>query len=175
MNTPSVILRQWRENDLDAYAEMNADAEVMRFFPRPLTREESKASLIRQCEMIERRGWGLWVVEVDGEFAGFTGLAEPNFAAAFTPCVEIGWRFRSEYWGRSIAYAAALKAESFAFDQLKLPELVSFTAAINTRSMRLMERLGFERSEKEDFLHPLLAEDSPLRLHVLYRKPRITN
>jgi RimJ/RimL family protein N-acetyltransferase len=109
-------------------------------------------------------------VEVDGVFAGFTGLSQPRFEAHFTPCVEIGWRFRREYWGRGIAYAAALQAESFAFDHLKLSELVSFTTASNTRSRRLMERLGFARNERDDFLHPSLPEESPLRPHVLYRK-----
>jgi RimJ/RimL family protein N-acetyltransferase len=119
---------------------------------------------------IETRGWGLWAVEVDGKFSGFTGLAEPKFAAHFTPCVEIGWRLRRAYWGRGIAYAAALIAQSFAFEKLKLSELVSYTAAVNTRSRRLMERLGFERKEEEDFLHPSLTPGSPLCPHVLYRK-----
>ena len=114
---------------------------------------------------------GLWAVEVDGAFAGFTGLAETNFKAHFTPCIEIGWRFRREFWGRGIAYSAALAAESFAFQNLKLSELVSFTAAINARSRRLMERLGFTRKESDDFAHPSIAEDNVLRLHVLYRKP----
>jgi RimJ/RimL family protein N-acetyltransferase len=149
---------------------MNADVEVMRYFPRPLTVAESKESLMRLRVGIDQRGWGLWAVEVDGAFAGFTGLAEPKFMAHFIPCVEIGWRFRREFWGRSIAYSAALAAQSFAFQTLKLPELVTFTAALNSRSRRLMERLEFTRRETDDFLHPSIAEESPLRPHVLYRK-----
>jgi RimJ/RimL family protein N-acetyltransferase len=171
MTSDSILLRQWRDDDLEPYAEMNADTEVMRFFPQPLTKAESKESLMWLRAGIELRGWGLWAVEVEGAFAGFTGLAEPKFVAHFTPCVEIGWRLRREYWGRSIAYTAALATQSFAFDNLKLHELVSFTTAINTRSRRLMERLGFSRKENDDFLHPSLAPDSPLRPHVLYRKP----
>ncbi len=167
----SIFLRQWRDSDLAPYAAMNADPEVMRFFPSLLSPEESKASMLRQREAIERRGWGLWAVEVDGEFAGFTGLAEPRFTAHFTPCVEIGWRLRREFWGRAIAWAAALAALGHAFDRLKLPELVSFTATVNLPSRRLMERLEFTRRPEEDFLHPALPEDSPLRLHVLYRRP----
>jgi RimJ/RimL family protein N-acetyltransferase len=170
MKQTPIILRQWRDDDLDPYAGMNADAEVMRFFPKLVTREESKESLARNRAGIEERGWGLWVVEVEGAFAGFTGLAETKFVSHFTPCIEIGWRLRREYWGRGIAYAAALVAQSFAFEKLKLPELVSFTAVINERSRRLMERLEFTRNESDDFLHPSLAEDSPLRPHVLYRK-----
>ena len=165
-----ILLRQWKDDDLDPYATMNADAEVMQFFPKLYTAAESKESLLRLRAGVEERGWGLWAVEVDGAFAGFTGLAEPKFTASFTPCIEIGWRFRREFWGRGIAYSAALAAEAFAFEHLKLQELVSFTAAINTRSRRLMERLEFARNEGEDFLHPLIPEGSPVRLHVLYRK-----
>jgi RimJ/RimL family protein N-acetyltransferase len=62
-------------------------------------------------------------------------------------------------------------AQSFAFQNLKIPELVSFTAAINARSRRLMERLEFTRRESDDFHHPAMPAESPLRLHVLYRKP----
>jgi RimJ/RimL family protein N-acetyltransferase len=94
----------------------------------------------------------------------------PKFTAHFTPCVEIGWRLRREFWGMGVAYRAAVQAESYAFGPMGLGELVSFTAAINLRSRRLMERLGFGRDPREDFLHPSLSAESPLRLHVLYRK-----
>ena len=126
MPSVSIALRQWKDEDLEPYAAMNADAEVMRYSPKPLTVAESKESFSRLRAGIDQRGWGLWEVEVDGEFAGFTGLAEPKFTAPFTPCVEIGWRFRREFWGRSIAYSAALAAQAFAFQELKLSELVSF-------------------------------------------------
>lgn len=169
-NADSIVLRHWKDEDLEPFVEMNTDPEVMEFFPKRLSPAESAEFLRSIRARIAERGWGLWAVEVDGAFAGFTGLAQPRFEAHFTPCVEIGWRLRREYWGRGIAYAAAMQAESFAFEQLKLPELVSFTAAVNTRSRRLMERLGFTRKQRDDFLHPSLPGESPLRPHVLYRK-----
>ena len=169
---PAITLRAWRDDDLAPYAGMNADPEVMRYFPGTLTAAESQESYRRQRQLIEDRGWGLWVVDVDGAFAGFTGLAVPRFEAHFTPCVEIGWRLRREFWGRGIAYTAARQAERYAFETLELDELLTFTAAINTPSVRLMERLGFARDLRGDFWHPTLPADSPLRLHVLYRKPR---
>ena len=149
---------------------MNADLEVMRFFLRPLTAEESRQTLHRFREGIEQNGWGLWAVEVDGSFAGFTGLSAPKFSAHFTPCLEIGWRFRPEYWGRGIAYAAARQAEEYAFSNLHLDQLVSFTTETNLRSRKLMERLGFSHDSSDDFMHPLVEENHPLRPHVLYRK-----
>lgn len=165
----SVTLRQWRESDVELYVAMNRDPEVMRYFPALLEREQSVASYERHRRLIEERGWGLWAVDVDGEFAGFTGLAVPTFTAPFTPCVEIGWRLRRPFWGRSIGYRAALQALDYGFRVAKLPALVSFTAVINTPSRRLMERLGFTHDPAEDFDHPTIAEGSPLRRHVLYR------
>ncbi len=170
MSDPTICLRQWRDDDLGPFAAMNADPEVMRYFPAALTQAESDAVLHRLRAGIDQRGWGLWAVDVDGALAGFTGLSEPKFKAHFTPCVEIGWRLRREFWGRGIAYAAARQAESFAFGPLKLAELVSFTTATNLPSRRLMERLGFTHDPADDFLHPQLPPDSPLRPHVLYRK-----
>lgn len=165
----SVTLRQWRESDLELYVAMNRDPEVMRYFPALLEREQSVASYERQRRLIDERGWGLWAVDVDGEFAGFTGLSVPTFTARFTPCVEIGWRLRRAFWGRSIAYRAALQALDHGFRVAQLPGLVSFTAVINTPSRRLMERLGFTHDPIDDFDHPWIAKDSPLRRHVLYR------
>ena len=168
-----IILRQWRDSDLEPYAAMNADPEVMRYFPGLLTRAETAASLQRLHRAIDERGWGTWAVDVDGEFAGFTGLNVPTFAAPFMPCVEIGWRFRRKYWGRSLAYRAARAVLARGFESLKLAEIVSFTATTNLRSRRLMERLGFEHDPDGDFDHPSIREGHELRRHVLYRiRPR---
>jgi RimJ/RimL family protein N-acetyltransferase len=165
-----ISLRQWRDSDLEPFAAMNCDLEVMRYFPSPLSGEQSEAFLVRQRDLIAERGWGLWAVDVDGVFAGFTGLAVPRFEAAFTPCVEAGWRLRREFWGRGIAFRAALQALEFGFSTLGLPEVVSFTAALNVRSRRLMERLGFTRDPSDDFDHPAVPDGHKLRRHVLYRK-----
>jgi RimJ/RimL family protein N-acetyltransferase len=166
----ALILRQWKDSDLGPYTAMNADLEVMRHFPALLTPAESAASFKRLRGAIAERGWGLWAVEVDGVFAGFTGLNIPTFSAHFTPCTEIGWRFRREFWGRGLATRAAQEALAFGFGVLKLSEIVSFTAATNVRSWRLMERLGFERDVSGDFDHPAIPEGHVLRRHRLYRK-----
>ena len=167
METP--VLRPWRDSDFEPYAAMNADPEVMRYFPAPLSREASKSSFQRMRQQIEDRGWGLWAVDVDGVFAGLTGLNVPAFAAPFTPCTEIAWRFRKEFWGRGLATMAARQALRHGFETLRLAEIVSFTAAANVPSRKLMERLGFDRDAAEDFDHPALPEGHILRPHVLYR------
>lgn len=165
-----VRLRQWIDADFEPYAAMNADPEVMRYFPQCMTRDESAASMERQRRAIDERGWGFWAVEVDGVFAGFTGLNRPGFSAAFTPCVEIGWRFHQAYWGRGVAKRAAEMSLRYGFETLQLQEIVSFTASLNRRSWKLMERLGFERDPGGDFEHPLIPAGHPLSMHLLYRK-----
>jgi RimJ/RimL family protein N-acetyltransferase len=162
-------LRQWQDTDLSAYAEMNSDPEVMRYFPAVLSEAESAASLNRLRRGIAERGWGVWAVEVDGVFAGMAGLSQVSFTAPFTPCVEILWRFRREFWGRSLAYRAAQEALAFGFRSLQLSEIVAFTAVPNTRSQRLMQRLGLRHNPDEDFDHPYIADGHGLRRHVLYR------
>ena len=164
-----LVLRQWRDDDLAPFAAMNADPEVMRYFPSVLTKEETAASMERLRRAIDERGWGMWAVEVDGVFAGFTGLSVPGFTSHFTPCMEIGWRFRREFWGRSLAFRAGRDALLFGFASLKLPEIVSFTAAINVRSRKLMERLDLKRDAEGDFDHPSIPAGHELRRHVLYR------
>ncbi|MBI4325209.1 MAG: GNAT family N-acetyltransferase [Chloroflexi bacterium] len=166
---PRVRLRQWMDTDVEPFAAMNADAEVMEFFPQPLTVEQSLALLEKLKRSIAARGWGLWAVEVDGDLAGFTGLAEPSFEAHFTPCVEMGWRFRRKFWGHGFALEAAQVALRFAFASLRLREVVSFTARLNQRSQRLMQRLGMTCSPLDDFGHPMLPDGHTLRCHVLYR------
>ena len=173
LRTERLILRQWREADLDPFADMGADPEVMRYFPSTLTRERSQALARDIAYAIDEKGWGLWAAEVvDGPaFIGFVGLNRPSFEAHFTPAVEVGWRLHREYWGRGYATEAARAAVRFGFRELGLDEIVSMTIPANTRSLRVMEKLGMSRDPDDDFDHPRLP-DWPLRRHVLYRLRR---
>lgn len=164
-----VRLRQWIDRDLPSFIAMNADPVVMEFFPSTLSPDESTEAFHRLRRRIDDAGWGLWAVEVDGEFAGLTGLAEPKFEAQFTPCVEVGWRFHRRFWGQGLALESARIAVQFAFTNLRLDQVVAFTAFPNKRSQRLMQRLGMIHSPSEDFDHPAIPADHPLCRHVLYR------
>ena len=164
-----VLLRSWHDRDADAFAAMNADPGVMQFFVAPLSRDESDALLARMRAHTEKRGWGWWCVDIGGECAGFTGLSEPPYETPFTPCVEVGWRFRPEFWGHGYATEAARLALGYGFDALRLREIVSFAAVGNQRSRRVMERIGMKRDLAGDFDHPRIPAGHPLRRHVLYR------
>lgn len=165
-----VILRPWKDSDFEPYAQMNADPEVMRYFLAPLSRSEALDAFTRIRTALDERGWGIWAVEVDGAFAGMVGLNVPRWLLPFSPCTEVLWRFRPEFWGRGLAYAAASQAIEHGFTKVGLEEIVAFTTPPNLRSIRLMERLGFDRDLNGDFDHPAVPEGHPLQRHVLYRK-----
>jgi RimJ/RimL family protein N-acetyltransferase len=170
LRTPRLVLRQWTESDDEPFAALNANPEVMRYFPAVLTREQSDVLAERARSGIEENGWGLWAVELleEARFIGFVGLAVPEFEAHFTPAVEVGWRLARDQWGNGYATEGAQAAVAFGFDQLTLDEIVSMTAAVNERSRRVMERLGMTHEEADDFDHPSVST-GPLRRHVLYR------
>jgi RimJ/RimL family protein N-acetyltransferase len=169
LRTERLLLRPWRDADLQVFAEINADPEVMRYMPSTLSPDESDALAERVRREFDRRGYGPWAVEVGGAFAGFTGLAHPTFDAPFTPCIEVAWRLARRHWGHGYATEAARAALCAAFVHVGAPEVVSFTVPSNTRSIRVMEKLGMRRDLDGDFDHPLLPPGHPLRPHVLYR------
>jgi RimJ/RimL family protein N-acetyltransferase len=144
----------------------------MEHFPRVLARDESDALVERIEQHFDQHGFGLWAVEIPGTvaFAGFVGLSVPDFAAHFTPCVEIGWRLSAERWGSGYATEAARAALAFGFGEVGLREIVSFTVPGNSRSRRVMETIGMTRNPADDFDHP--ASPGRLRRHVLYRIAR---
>ena len=171
LRTDRLHLRRWRPEDLEPFADLNADPVVMEFFPRTLSRGESDAFADRIEQHFEEHGFGLWAVEVvdGGEFAGYVGLWSATFDASFTPAVEVGWRIARRFWGRGLAPEGARTVVADGFDRLGLPGIVSFTSVINTRSRRVMEKIGMSHDPGEDFDHPAVAANSPLRPHVLYR------
>jgi RimJ/RimL family protein N-acetyltransferase len=174
LTTTRLQLRRWRESDLTMFADLNADPRVMQHFPGLLTRAESDTRARQIGEHFEQRGFGLWALEVVGSapFIGFTGLSVPSFETQFTPCVEIGWRLAFPFWGKGYATEAASAVLQFAFRELGLTEVVSFTVPANARSRAVMERIGMRHCPGEDFDHPNLPEGHPLRHHVLYRLRR---
>lgn len=174
IQTERLLLRQWRDEDLEPFAALNSDPAVMEFFPSVLTTAESNVAVRGNRARIEEHGWGLWAVErLDtGEFIGFTGLWAVPDEFPFSPAVEVGWRLARAHWGRGYATEAARAAVYFGFGDLGLDEIVSMTTASNERSWRVMEKLGMTRDPADDFDHPRVPEGHPLRPHVLYRLKR---
>lgn len=172
--TERLYLRQWRQSDFAAFAEMNADPEVMRYFPKLLSAELSNAIANKCQQLISDKGWGFWALSLKDRvknsdtFIGFVGLNDTHAELPFAPSVEIGWRLRKEYWGQGYATEAAQASLQFAFEELHLNEVVAFTAAVNKPSQRVMERIGMTNIQ-HNFYHPMLKPNHPLAEHVLYK------
>lgn len=174
LETERLVLREWRDADREPFAGLNADPRVVEHLSGPLDRAASDALVDRIVARWASDGHGLWAVErrADRRFLGFVGLAAPGFEAAFTPCVEVGWRLAPDAWGHGYATEAGRAALQFGFERLDLDEIVSFTVPENVRSRAVMGRLGLTRDPADDFLHPSFLDGHPLRQHVLYRLRR---
>ncbi|MDB2415471.1 GNAT family N-acetyltransferase [Rickettsiales bacterium] len=171
IQTKRLILRSWKKEDLEPFAKLNACKYVCEFLPKPLIKSESDNLAERIIAHFDKHGFGLYAVERkdNGKFIGFTGLSIPIFEAHFMPAVEIGWRLSYENWGQGFATEAALAVRDYAFEELGLNEIVSFTAEKNASSRRVMEKIGMQHDKVDDFDHPSLPSDHPLQRHVLYR------
>jgi ribosomal-protein-alanine N-acetyltransferase len=170
IETPRLRLRHWIDADFDPLVEMNANPRVMEFFPSVASRDETLGIWKRLNDHFASNGFGLWAMDVDGVFAGWLGLMRPSFETHFTPCGEIGYRLRTEFWGQGLATEGARAVLEHGFRSLNLREIVAFTVPANKRSRRVMEKIGLTLSEEFD--HPLIAEGHPMRRHVLYRISR---
>jgi RimJ/RimL family protein N-acetyltransferase len=171
IETARLVLRPWRDEDVEHWVTMSADPRVMEFFPSVSERSEAESMAARLRDRLERDGYGWWVAEVKGgpPFAGVITLQDVPFEMHFTPALEVGWRLVHDQWGCGYATEGARAALDFAFGELGRSEVVSMTAAINTRSQRVMQRLGMTHDSAGDFDHPRLPEGDRLRRHVLYR------
>ena len=148
IETPRLLLRPWRDEDLDAYAEMNADPEVRRFmFPaRPLTREESEREVEGMLEQWRRLGFGHWAVELrdSGELIGRTGAKRHGDWDLDPENTEVGWLYSRSAWGRGLATEGAIAAVRFCLEELQRPEVISIADLGNLASHRVMRKAGLE-------------------------------
>lgn len=165
--TERLVLRHWTFDDRAPFARMNADAEVMQHFPRVLTSDESDAFVDRIEAGFAENGFGLWAVEVDGRFAGYTGLNRTSFETPMGPHVEIGWRLARWAWGHGYASEAGRCVLDAAFEVFGMSEVYSFTSESNFRSEAVMRRIGMVRRSDLDFDHPNTPGWSGQR-HIVY-------
>lgn len=173
LRTPRLGLRRWRAADQEPFARMNADPMVMEFFPNVATPAASTEMVTRVEAHFDQYGYGLYAVDRldSGDFIGFVGLSRPSFEAWFTPCVEIGWRLRASTWGHGFATEAAREVLRFGLDDLKLERIYSWTAVVNVRSEKVMQKIGMRKAGEFD--HPKVGEGNWLRRHVLYERAAV--
>jgi RimJ/RimL family protein N-acetyltransferase len=172
-NTRRLAFRVWQNRHRAPFAELNADPDVMRYFPAPQTAEQTNAGIDTWRSQFDEQGWSNWAVELigSGEFIGFIGLSKPRRQLPFSPCVEIGWRLKRAAWGSGYATEGARECLRIGFERLGLDEIVSFTALTNLPSVAVMKRIGMSNANA-DFEHPAVPAGHPLRPHCLYKTAR---
>jgi RimJ/RimL family protein N-acetyltransferase len=176
LETERLILRPWEDRDRAPLARILGDPDVRRFYPAPATPAEVEATIDSCIARTARDGFCFAAAELkaDGKLVGFIGLGRlsETMRTVIASEVEIGWQTDKAYWGRGLAPEAARAWLGYAWDVLKLPEVVAFTFEGNRPSRRVMEKIGMAHDPAGDFLNPNLPEGHRLRPHVLYR---ITN
>lgn len=174
LETPRLTLRPWRDRDRAPFARMSADPQVMAHLLPFASPEAVDAWIDRQQAHLRTHGFCFWAVEskADGAFLGAAGLLRVGYEAHFTPAVEVGWRLDRRVWGQGYAPEAAACAIRFGFEHVELPEIVANTVPANRNSRRVMEKLGMSHTAADDFDHPLVPIEHPLRRQLLYRLPR---
>lgn len=174
IETERLVLRNWQDYpaDRNVFFRLNSDPQIMRFFPKQRTRDESDALFDKVGTLIESHGYG-WAAACrkdTGEPVGFTGVAPVDyFSAAFLPADEIGWRFIPEVWGRGFATEAAAALLEHARTELALKKVVAFAVKTNLPSIAVMRRIGMRERPELAFDHPIVPDSMPaLKPHVLY-------
>jgi RimJ/RimL family protein N-acetyltransferase len=143
LTTERLVMRPWRQQDLEPYARMCADPEVMRYLGgQTLDSDQSWRNIALFVGHWALRGYGLWAVQqrVDGSFIGRVGLWRPEG----WPGLEVGWALTRGAWGQGYATEAGRASMHFAWTTLQASELISLIEPANHASQRVAERLGLQ-------------------------------
>lgn len=177
IETERLILRPWRDHDLDAFAAMSADPEVMRHLDGPVDRGEATKIIERLKDAQVERGHCFWAAERRdcGELIGWCGLMATDIPG--TPIrdeVEIGWRLVRDAWRRGYAREAATAVLAWAWAATERERVLAYTVWANSASWGLMERLGMSRAPELDFEHPRFPPGHSLREVIVHSIARPT-
>ena len=161
--------RNWTVDDTEAFAQINADADVMQYFPKPLTYKETEDFVERLMNHFQKHGFNYFATEIleSGELIGFIGLAYQSYESDYTPAVDIGWRLKKSAWGKGFATEGAKRCLKFAFESLELEQLISTCTLMNHPSEKVMQKIGMQKAGL--FKHPRLKDYPELENCICYK------
>ncbi len=149
ITTERLRLRGWAESDLDAFANLNANADFMTYLGdrKPIDRAESYRVMMMLVGHWALKGYGLWLVEdrYSHEFIGRVGLLYPEG----WPALEVGWGIHPSHWGKGYATEAGSAAADWAFQSLGCESLISIIDPNNNASKAVAMRLGEQYDHNE--------------------------
>jgi len=146
LETKRLILRPMQAADIDDLLLIFTDPKVMDAFDSPpFDREQMSRWLQRNLDHQEEHGYGLFsvILKANGSLIGDCGLEIMEVDG--TRAAELGYDFRSDHWNHGFATEAASAVRDYAFDVLKLPQLISLIRVGNTASQRVSEKIGMMR------------------------------
>ena len=142
LETERLRLRGFRNDDLDTYAAICADPEVMQYIGTgaTLNRTDTWRSMANILGHWQLLGYGMFAIEskATGELMGRAGFLDPPGWPGF----EVGWLLGRSHWGHGYALEAAIASRDYAFASLGREKIISLIRPGNTRSVRVAERLG---------------------------------
>jgi RimJ/RimL family protein N-acetyltransferase len=143
LSTARLLLRRFKAKDLDQFAEICADPDVMRYASvagKPLTRAQAWGWMCAMEGHWQLRGYGMWAVEEIStrRLIGRIGLQYPE---GF-PDIEIAWMLGKPYWGKGFATEAVIASVKYGFRELQRDNFISLIHPNNQASIRLAERIG---------------------------------
>jgi RimJ/RimL family protein N-acetyltransferase len=149
-------LRSWRDSDRDAFAALNAAADVTVDLGGPLDRAASDAKFDRYVAAFDQHGFCRWALEdSDGRLLGYAGVMPSRSGHPLGPHADIGWRLIRAAWGRGYATEAARASLRDAFERLSLKEVLAYTSIDNVRSQAVIRRLNMQRAASLDYCERL--------------------
>lgn len=151
LRTQRLVLRPWAASDAEAFAQLNADPEVMADLGGPLSRSDSDAKLRRFSDAFDSHGIGRLVIEDEDGFQGYVGIMPSDHEHPLGFHHDIGWRLMRRAWGRGYATEGARAALDDGFHRAGLRKVFAYTSADNIRSEAVMERLRLRRDPVLDF------------------------
>lgn len=175
LNTERLILRPWDDRDRDAMIAIQGDAQVRRFYPKVMSPDEVNEDIDRAIERARTNGfhWQAAELKESDQLIGLIGLGivpdKIREAIPSRPRVEIGWVIGKQFWGKGFAPEGARAWLDYAWS-IGLPEVVAFTAKLNTPSQRVMQKINMAYDPSDDYHHPTIPKGHPLRPHLVYRK-----
>lgn len=176
LETERLIMREWKESDVDAFHAINSDPKVRETLGPIMTRDQVADLIIRMKGLQAKDGCCFWALETksDERLIGWCGMIRGANDVPVVDKLEIGWRLASDTWGNGYITEAAKSCILWAATKFPDEEIWAITSENNRRSRAVMERLGMRYLPELDFDHPSVDPESDLLRHVTYCTERIT-
>ena len=160
--------RNWSNKDLDVFAKLNSNKEVMEHFPNTLSKKEVGKFIEKLRSHFEKNGFTYYATEIleTKELIGMIGLAYQEYKTEFTPAIDIGWRLKSSTWGKGYATEGAKKCLEYAFSELGINKIISVCTTKNKKSENVMKKIGMIKVG--EFNHPEMINNPEYEKHYCY-------